>query len=885
MKILNTKVLSGPNKHAYKPVIEAKIDLMKYNSIESKEMKDFNKKLLSAFLGLKEHHCSRGRPGGFVERLNEGTYLGHVVEHLALELQACLGYEVYYGKTFWCKESIYKIIFEYKVKEIGLYAVKSAVNVVKSLIANKNVNQSKIIKKGEKINRKYGIGPSTKAILQAARRKDIPIIPIDRLSSLYQLGYGKNQQRIEATISSRTSCIGVDIACNKMQTKAILEDCGLPVPPGYVIENLKDLKKVIKKLNMPLVVKPVAGSHGKGVTLKIYNWYSLKKAYYKAKKYSRKIIVEEYHQGKDYRLLVVGGKMVAAAERQPPFIVGNGQDKIKELIKIKNSSNLRGEGHEKPLTKIKIDKSLENVLQDQHYTLDSIPEKDVKVLLRYNGNLSTGGTAADVTEKVHPENRCAAVRAARLIGLDIAGIDILTPDIRIPLNHQQGAIIEVNAAPGIRMHHHPSSGNSIDVAGDIINYLFPESTGRIPIIAVTGTNGKTTTTRLLGSILKNEFNQVGMTTTEGIYINDNCIMYGDNTGPRSAKTLLKDSSIDIAVLETARGGIIREGLGYKQSDIGVITNISEDHLGVDGLETLEDLVDIKSLIIETVKDSGYCILNADDPTVVKLAKRSSAETVFFSVKKDNIVINKHCQKQGKAVYLNNKKLLYRTGNQKSTVMEDITLAPICFGGLAEHNLENILAAAAVSICLGIDFKLIKKGVNNFGKKWQDNIGRLNVFTTVGLAVILDYGHNPAGFEEVFKFMQKLEGRRLVGIIGVPGDRKDELIIKSGETAGKYLDRIYIKEDSNLRGRLPGETAKLLKQGVKRTDFQGQIIYRSSEVDALELALKDAKSGDIIVCFYEKNPDLMTKIIRQGIVEFETREPFIDVVPEKISTPD
>ncbi len=881
MKILDIKVLAGANIYTYNQVIEMRIDLESINGIESRKIPGFNDNLLRLFPGLRNHYCSKGIPGGFVIRLEEGTYLGHIIEHLALELQVMLGHQVYFGKTRLEEESIYKIIFEYKTRQVGEFAARKAVEIVNSILEHREVNVETVIAKGEEIDRLYGLGPSTRALLRAAEERGIPWLGLGEGSSLYQLGYGIRQRRIEATIASTTSCIGVDLASDKIKTKELLLDSGLPVPRGYIVKTLSELKEIVLNLEMPLVVKPYNGNHGRGVSLNVYNWYDLKRAFFKARKLSDMVVIEEFIQGKDFRLLVVGNRVIAASERIPPHVVGDGRHTVRELVEIINSSAERGRGHERPLTRIKIDEIVSDYLKHQGYTPDSVLEEGQTVYLRINGNLSTGGTAVDITEQVHPYNCQLAVRAAGLVGLDIAGIDIITPDIRIPLESGKGAIIEVNAAPGIRMHHYPTKGKKRDVAREIINYLFPEDDGRIPIISITGTNGKTTTTRLVGHILSYKYNPVGMTTTGGIFINDQLIRPGDSTGPRSARTLLRDPSIEVAVLETARGGILREGLGYKKSDIGVITNISEDHLGINGVESLEDLADVKSLVIEMVRRDGYSVLNADDPTVIKTAENSSASIIYFSLESNNVVIKKHLSRGGNAVYLEGNRVIYQQGEERQTIIKDVTRIPITFDGLAKHNLENVLAAISISLGMGINKSIIERGLLDFGKRWDDNLGRLNLFQTTGLKIILDYGHNPAGFKEVLEFMGKLDGDRLVGVIGVPGDRKDELVIKAGKTAGRYLDKIYIKEDEDLRGRNPGEVAGLLERGLIEVNFQGEYEYISSEKEAVKKALADLVSGDVLVCFYEKEPEQLAQLIRQGIIEYETREPILKLAEKNL----
>lgn len=878
MEIIYTKKYLGANVYAYSPVIEVIIDLGNLDRIESREIPEFNQKLVTLFPGLKDHYCSTGKKGGFIKRLEEGTYLGHVIEHLILELQVELGYDVYYGKTVWIGETNYRLVFEYMVPEVGFLALEHAIKIVEDLAEGIELNIEEVKDKLANTNREYGIGPSTLVLIKAAKKMNIPVLPISRYHSLYQLGYGKKQQLIEATIASSTSCIGVDIVCDKVLTNSILSEAGIPVPRRVVVDTPAGLQKAVERLNMPLVVKPSNGNHGKAVNLEIYNWHELKKAFFQARQYSNQVIVEEFITGKDYRFLVIGNKLVAASERRPPAVIGDGKNTISRLIDIINKHPDRGEGHERPLTKIKKDQMLREYLYKQGYKLETIPAKGQKIKLRANANLSTGGTARDVTDYVHPENSLLAVRTAQQLNLDIAGIDIIAPDIRVPLR-DKGAIIEVNAAPGIRMHHFPFEGKKRNVAGKIINYLFPNGDSRIPLVAITGTNGKTTTARLLAKIVAASYENVGLTITEGTFINDTCIMEGDNTGPISARILLRQPSIDIAILETARGGIIREGLGYDQSDIGIITNISEDHLGVDGIESINELTELKSLVIETVKKEGYSILNADDSRVVELAARSQAEVIFFSLRNNNVVVEKHCSNGGKALVIKEESIIFREGKESQLITENIRDLPITFNGLARHNVANILAVVTASLVLGLKIEQIKKELMEFGRSIYDNIGRLNIFNYEGITIILDYGHNPAGFEEVFKFMYRLDGKRLVGVIGVPGDRKDSLIRKAGYIASNYLDKIYIKEDYDLRGREPGEVSSLILQGLIESNFLGEYQCISSERDALRTAIKNADRGDVIVCFYEKGPEDLIQIIRSEMVDFE--KSLMDNIEEKV----
>ncbi|KUK08211.1 MAG: UDP-N-acetylmuramyl tripeptide synthase, partial [Caldanaerobacter subterraneus] len=597
MKIKEIRVYRGRNVYSHRPVIKMTVDI-EGEEIPTKDIPGFNETLLNLLPGLKKHTCSYGYEGGFAKRLEEGTYLPHVTEHIILELQNVLGYDVKFGRARNVEGSLYNVIFEYSLEECGIRAAKLAVDLVNKLIRGEKIDLEEKLEKIRDIIAEVELGPSTMAIKMEALKRGIPVTRVGN-GSILRLGYGKYQKIIEGTISQNTSCIAVDIASDKILTKKILKDHGLPVPEGDVAYNEEEAISIAEELGYPVVIKPYNGNQGKGVHLNISSREEVVIAYRNAKNYSDLVMVEKQIRGRHYRVLVVGEKVVAVAERIPAHVIGDGVHTVKELIEIENKNPLRGNGHEKPLTKITVDAVSKMVLQKQGLTLDDVPRKGRKVFLRESANLSTGGIAIDRTDEIHPHNIEIAVRAAKAIGLDIAGIDITMEDIRKPLSATNGAIIEINASPGIRMHHYPSKGKPRNVAKAIVDMLFPKgSKATIPIISITGTNGKTTVTRMTAHILKTYGYTVGMTCTDGIYIDDTCVYKGDNTGPKSARTCLADKNIDAAVLETARGGIIREGLGYDLADIGVITNISEDHLGIDGIETLEDLAFVKALVVE-----------------------------------------------------------------------------------------------------------------------------------------------------------------------------------------------------------------------------------------------------------------------------------------------
>lgn len=851
MHIKSIQSLTGRNIYSHKPVIKMVLDIGDLYKTPTNKIPGFNDNLLKMFPGLAKHYCSMGFEGGFSLRLEEGTYIGHVTEHLILELQSIMGYSVTYGQTRVIEEpSLYYIVFQYENEKCGIECARSAVNIVYRLVQQQDVNADMILKNLKRITYESELGPSTKAIYDEAKLRGIPVTRIGN-ESLLQLGYGKYSRQIGASISDSTRCINVDIAGNKHLTKQILADYKIPVPIGEIAYSEEDAEMLAESIGFPVVVKPLDGNQGKGVTLDIRDPDQLRIAYKEALKHSKAAIIEKFITGRDYRVLVVGDKVSAVSERKPPIIVGNGKHSVKELVELENNNNLRGDDHEKPLTKIKIDVVARQVLQRYGIDENYVPEPGEIIKLRDNGNLSTGGTARDCTSEIHPANSLIAIKAARAIGLDIAGIDITTEDISMPITRSNGAVIEVNAAPGLRMHIYPSEGQSKNVAADILDMMFPENQSHsIPIVSITGTNGKTTTTRLVRHTLSLTGKKVGMTSTSGVYIGDECVLKGDNTGPVSAKLILSSKEVEVAVLETARGGIVRKGLGYDLADVGVIVNISDDHIGLDGLATVEDLAFVKSLVIEAVKPNGYAVLNVDDPSINYLMKRVRSKVMLFSRDNNNVILRKHIKEGGKAVYVNNGSI-YLHYNDESVRLIDLEDIPITFGGMVDCNIENSLAAVSALYSLNISQDVIRLGLKTFKPDVMSNPGRFNVFEMGDFKVMLDYSHNIAGYNAVMNFIQKMESKRLVGVIGMPGDRLDRNIREVGEMCGKVFSQIYIKEDKDLRGREPGEVAGILYDSLLRSGFKNEnITILHSEIKALETAMLDAQPGDLVIMFYE-----------------------------------
>jgi cyanophycin synthetase len=856
MRIVSMQVLPGANIHSLSPVLRVRLDLEDLAEVPTSALAPFGQRLVAALPGLSAHCCSRGYPGGFVERLAEGTYLAHVFEHVVIELQCAAGYEVSFGRARAASPSgVYEVVVAFREAAVATAAAGEAMALLKALIAGRDFDASAAVARVRQAGEAAALGPSTGAIAEAAARRGIPVSRLEG-EDLLIMGYGRCQQRVWATLTGRTSALAADLAGDKNLTKRVLADGGLPVPDGVVVETAAAAVAAMGFLKGPLAVKPVGANQGKGVTLQVSGAAEMERAFAIAATFDERVLVEEFVPGRQYRLCVVDGKLAAAAERIPAYVMGDGASSVRELVVAANRDPRRGEGHDKPLTKMIIDAVAVGVLARQKLTPRSVPAKGQVVYIRENANLSTGGTAVDVTDAVHPDNVLLVERAATLLGLDVAGVDMVAENIAKSIMGGSGAIIEVNAAPGIRMHHYPSAGKPRDVAARIVDSLFPPaSDGRIPVIAVTGTNGKTTVSRLIGHIWQLAGYTVGMTTTDGIYIGGRRVLAGDTTGPASAKTVLTDPQVEVAVLETARGGLVRGGLGFSGCDVGIITNVSEDHLGQDGIESVEDLVYIKSLLLEVVRPGGFALLNADDPNVTALRARAKGDIVYFSTEPDNLLIRRHLSVGGKAFFIKDGCIYAACGGLGRMIVR-VASVPVTLGGLALHNVQNAVIAAAACYCLKVPVPCIRQGLASFAQ----NPGRLNIFEVGDFRVCVDYGHNPAGYQALVNTVKRLGAGRLVGVIGAPGDRRDDVIVHVGRIAGRGFNAIYVKEDSDLRGRQPGETAGLLLQGVMEAGFDPERVTTVlAEDEAVQAALAGARPDDLVVVFYERYDKVMAVI--------------------------
>lgn len=847
MKILKIQALRGPNIWSVqrKKLIQMRLDLEEMEQSPTNKIDGFKERIEKMFPTMYSHRCSEGVPGGFFSRVERGTWMGHVIEHIALEIQTLAGMETGFGRTRETKTpGIYNVVFSYTEENVGLFAAESSVRIAEALIAGTDYDLEADIQKMREIRERVRLGPSTGSIVEEAVARDIPWIRLGT-NSLVQLGYGINQMRFQATITQKTSHIAVDIACNKEETKRMLELASIPVASGSICVDEEDLQNIIAKIGYPIVLKPLDGNHGKGASINVTNWEDAAAGLVYAQKYSRRVIVEKFITGFDFRVLVIDNKLVAAAKRVPAHVIGNGKDTIQVLIDETNKDPRRGYGHENVLTEIAVDRDTLDLLEKLEYTLETVPKNGEIVYLKSTANLSTGGTSVDVTDMMHPENIFLAERISRVIGLDICGIDIMAENLTQPLKENGGCILEVNAAPGFRMHLAPSEGLPRNVAVPVIDMLYPPGKpSRIPIIAVTGTNGKTTTTRLLAHIVKNNGYKVGFTTSDGIYIQNHMMEKGDTTGPISAEYILKDPTVEFAVLETARGGILRSGLGFSRCDIAVITNIQEDHLGLSDIHTLEDLSRVKSTVVKSVKKDGWAILNADDEQCRKIAKELSCNIAWFSMDEES-EFAKQLSKEGKivAVYENGF-ITIKKGEWKIRV-ERATHVPLTLGGKAKFMIANALAATLASYLWGFKTEDISISLQTFIPSVAQTPGRMNIFDFKKFKVLIDFAHNPAGYKGVEEYLQSVEANKKIGIIAGVGDRRDEDIRECAKIAGRMFDHIIIRQEKHLRGRSEEEIVTLILDGISESGRNVTYEIINKEVDAIKHAMNSAEEGTFI----------------------------------------
>jgi len=847
MKIDKIQALRGPNIWSVqrKKLIQMRLDLEEMEERPTNKIEGFRERIEAMFPTMIEHRCSEGCRGGFFSRVDRGTWMGHVIEHIALEIQTLAGMETGFGRTRETKTpGIYNVVFSYTEENVGMYAAEAAVNIAQALIDGKEYDVEADIQKMREIRERVRLGPSTGSIVEEAVARDIPWIRLGT-NSLVQLGYGVNQMRFQATITCKTSSIAVDIACNKEQTKKMLDAASIPVANGGICVDEEDLEAVVKKIGYPIVLKPLDGNHGKGASINVKTWEDAVEGLAYAKKYSHRVIVEKFITGYDFRVLIIDNKLVAAAKREPAHVKGDGKQNIQQLIEETNKDPRRGYGHENVLTQIDVDRDTTDLLEKLGYTLETIPRKDEVVYLKSTANLSTGGTSVDITDMMHPENIFLCERISRVIGLDICGVDIMAENLTQPLKETGGCILEVNAAPGFRMHLAPSEGLPRNVAAPVIDMLYPPGKpSRIPIIAITGTNGKTTTTRLIAHIVKNNGYRVGFTTSDGIYVQNHLMEKGDTTGPVSAEYILKDPTVEFAVLETARGGILRSGLGFSRCDIGIITNIQEDHLGLSDIHTLDDLARVKATVVRSIKKDGWAILNAEDDQCLKIANELSCNIAYFSMDENNPKV-KEFAKEGKivAVYENGF-ITIKKGEWKIRV-ERATHVPLTLGGKAKFMIANVLAATLAAYLQGFKTEDISLSLQTFIPSAAQTPGRMNIFEFKKFKVLIDFAHNPAGYRGVEEFLSSVDATKKIGIIAGVGDRRDEDIKECGLIAGRMFDHIIIRQEKYLRGRTEQEIIDIIVSGISEANRNVTYEIIPLETEAIKHAIDHAEDGSYI----------------------------------------
>jgi cyanophycin synthetase len=875
MKILETRVYRGPNLYALWPMIRLRLDLGELEHYPTVELPGFTDRLLEMIPTLWQHGCSYGEDGGFVRRMKEeeGTWLGHVLEHVAIELQCLAGTPVSFGKTRGegLPKGQYYVVYSYIEEEVGLAAGDLALRILRHLLPPEREDHdpspfdfTSEFEKLVHLAQRRALGPSTAALVKAAEERDIPWIRLNE-GSLVQLGYGKHQKRIQATITSETRQIATEIASDKRLTHQILEQLGLPVSRQAIVYDAGEAVEEAERLGFPVVVKPLDGNHGTAVSINLKTPEDVLAAYEKARELSTRVIVEACQPGQDHRILVIDGKVVAVARRVPGHVVGDGRHTVAELIDLVNADPRRGIGHEKVLTRLAVDDQALRLLALAGLTLDSVPAAEQVVYLRSTGNLSTGGTAIDLTDVIHEDNRLMAERAVAAIGLDVGGVDFICPDITRSHREVGGAIVEINAAPGFRMHLSPTEGKPRDVAGPVIDMLFPRGTRfRIPIAAITGTNGKTTTTRMVGHILKLSGHKVGMATTDGVYIDGVRTVRGDMTGPWSSQLVLRDPTIDAAVLESARGGIVRSGLGWRTCNVGAVLNVAADHLGLGGIESVDDLAKVKQIIAEVAQD--YVVLNADDERVAKMAAASPAEPIWVTMDHKNERVREHVRAKGKAVVLEeglNGRMIALYQGERQIPLLWARQIPATIEGRALHNIQNAMFAAAIAHGMGVGVDNIRQGLRTFSNDFFQAPGRLNFYNEHPFRVLLDYAHNAHGMEAVARTVRELavHGRR-IGVIAAPGDRRDEDIAALASAAAPAFDLILLREDDDLRERQPGEVAAVLRRALTGAGFPAERIVPQvfREEEAVTRALETACAGDLVVIFGDKLDRIWEQIV-------------------------
>jgi len=853
LRILEHRALRGPNFYSRYQAIYMRLDIEDLEQRPSDTVEGLAERLETLIPALYEHRCSVGERGGFMQRVRNGTYAGHVVEHVAIELQNQVGFSVGYGKTVDSYEpGIYNVVYRYRDEATGLAAGEMAVEIVRKLFDGDEIDLQPQIDALKAVRDANALGPSTGSIVAAAKARNIPFYNLTEGTSYTQLGYGVKQRRFQATVTDMSGIIGHSIADDKEWTKQILGEAGVPVPQGRICHSWEEAEAAAEAIGWPVVTKPLSGNHGRGVTTDIASTEDLRSGYDAAvarlREGSDGVIVESYIKGEDHRILVIGGKLVAAARRRPAHVVGDGRSSIADLIERENEDPRRGVGHENLLTQIQVDEQTLRMLEQAGHGLETVlPEGEI-AFLKSTANISTGGTASDLTDEVHPEVKFAMERVGRLVGLDVIGIDLLAETLSEPLEAQSAGVVEVNAGPGFRMHMSPTHGTPRPVGEHVVDMLFPDPTddGRIPITAITGTNGKTTTTRLTTHILRQAGNSVGMGCTGTVEIDNHVILRGDYSGPAAAQAVLREPTVEHAVLEVARGGIMRRGLGFDECDVGVLLNIASDHLGEREIHTLEDLARCKTVVVDAVrKDGGHCVLNADDPLVMEHGTYwARGEIIYFTMDPENPALDVHLSELGRVVTVRNGKIVMLRGKVVVEICE-VNDVPIAFEGHAPFNVRNAMAAAGVAIAHGLEIDDIRAGLLSFHPTPAQMPGRTNYFEADGVKCLIDYGHNVPALEALAPLVNGLAAQRRIGVASAPGNRRDEDLSALGDRLAAMCDVLFVFE-TDARGRETGETAKLIHDGAAgaRADCRVETIL--DEHAAVERAIDEAQKGDFLL---------------------------------------
>ncbi len=908
MKIMDRAVYVGPSLYAHFPVIRLDVDLGDLEDWPSARLGErFTDSLLEALPGLNEHGCSYGEPGGLVRRLREGegTWMGHILEHVAIELQNIAGHHITFGKTRSLgPRGHYWIVYQYEQREVGLEAGALGLTLLESLLPPDLRTPGSVPDGFDfaaerddfiRFTQRHALGPSTAALVQAATERGIPWLRMGS-NSLIQLGHGRYQRRVQATVTSQTSHIAVELASDKEETNKILASLGLPVPRQELVTTEDGAAEAARDIGFPVVVKPYNANHGRGISIHMINEAEVRSAFHVAREHSRSVIIEAFVTGLDHRMLVINGSLVAVSKRLPGHVVGDGTHTVAQLVELVNSDPRRGIGHEKVLTRLELDSQAASMLARASLTAESVPENGQLVFLRSTGNLSTGGTATDMTDVVHPDNVEMAVRAVQAVGLDVGGVDFLSPDITRSYKEAGGGIVEVNAAPGFRMHMAPSEGKPRDVSGPVVDMLFPPgSPSAIPIAAVTGTNGKTTTARMLAHLLKITGHHVGLTTTDGVYIDGQRTVAGDMTGPVATRMVLADPFVDVAVLEVARGGLLRAGLGVRHVDVGAVLNVQEDHLGMRGINTLKELSKVKRVVVEVARDTA--VLNADDPLCLAMADHTSARHVcYVTMNPSHELVREHIQAGGRGCVLESGmtgQMITLYDHGAHIPLLPAHLIPASLDARAMHNVQNAMFAAAMAFSMGMKLESIRHGLQTFDTTFFQAPGRGNVFDEHPFKVILDYGHNAAAMKAMVQFVERLgaAGRRIV-VLSAPGDRRDEDVAQSALAVAGYFDKYICRRDDNLRGRGPDEVPRLLRDalvgaGVAPDDVE----MIPDERESLNVALTECRAGDLLLFFGDDIARCWEQIVNFRPVDVERRTvrrplegPGATVVPDRAEAP-